>query len=68
MKLVQRKAHMNKDLDNTKPACYAPWITTYEWSNGNITPCCEWKSPDEDVHGDIIKTTKHTKVISCEFC
>ena len=43
---------------NNRPACYAPWITRYEWSTGNITPCCEWKSNDW-VHGDVIKTTEN---------
>ena len=34
---------MNKDINNKKPSCYAPWMNTYEWSDGRITPCCEWK-------------------------
>ena len=46
-------------MNNKRPACYAPWITRYEWSTGNITPCCEWKSVDGWVHGDVIKTTEH---------
>jgi len=33
---------MNKDLDNKKPACYVPWVTRYDWGNGDITPCCEF--------------------------
>jgi MoaA/NifB/PqqE/SkfB family radical SAM enzyme len=50
---------MNKDLDNTKPACYAPWVTTYEYTNGDITPCCEWSrtSPKSDDY--IIHSKKH---------
>ncbi len=46
-------------MNNKRPACYAPWITRYEWSTGNITPCCEWKSVDDWVHGDVINTTEH---------
>ena len=45
-------------MNNKKPACYAPWITRYEWSTGNITPCCEWKS-NGLVHSDVIKTTEN---------
>ena len=45
-------------MNNKRPACYAPWISRYEWSTGNITPCCEWKSNDW-AHGDIIKTAEH---------
>ena len=45
-------------MNNKKPACYAPWITRYEWSTGNITPCCEWKSNDW-THSDVIKTTEN---------
>ena len=29
---------------NKKPLCYAPWITTYDISNGDIAPCCEFKT------------------------
>jgi len=32
-------------MNKNRPSCYAPWITTYEWPDGNITPCCEWHSP-----------------------
>jgi len=28
-------------MDN-RPACYAPWITSYEYPNNQIVPCCEW--------------------------
>ena len=41
-------------MDKKRPSCYAPWVTTYEYSNGNITPCCEWNS-----NLLTIKTDKH---------
>ena len=37
-----------------KPACYAPWITTYEYPNGDIVPCCEWNN-----NLSAIKTTEN---------
>lgn len=46
-------------MSNNRPACYAPWITRYEWSDGNITPCCEWKTPGVDNGADVIKTTEN---------
>ena len=44
---------MNKDISNNRPACYVPWVTSYEYSNGYITPCCEW------LGGATIKTNEH---------
>jgi sulfatase maturation enzyme AslB (radical SAM superfamily) len=35
-------------MDKNRPSCYAPWITTYEWGDGNITPCCEYQTIAED--------------------
>jgi MoaA/NifB/PqqE/SkfB family radical SAM enzyme len=32
------------DYKRKTPLCYAPWITSYEWPDGNITPCCEYKA------------------------
>jgi len=29
-------------MSNKRPACYAPWMTTYEYPQ-KIVPCCEWK-------------------------
>lgn len=46
-------------MSNNRPACYAPWVTRYEWSNGNITPCCEWKTQGSDNGADVIKTTEN---------
>lgn len=46
---------MNNDLDNKTPSCYAPWINTYEWTDGTITPCCEW-NPNSPT---AIKTKSH---------
>ena len=40
-----------------KPSCYAPWITTYEVSNGDIVPCCEF-----DFNKPIIATTEHVSL------
>lgn len=40
-----------------KPACYAPWVTTYELSNGDIVPCCEW-----DFSKPVISTRKHVSL------
>ena len=34
--------------DKSKPACYAPWITTYEQSKGGIVPCCEFTKHDRE--------------------
>lgn len=50
---------MNTDISNNKPACYAPWVTTYEYTNGDITPCCEWSrlAPRNDDY--IIHSKKH---------
>ena len=52
---------MTTDIDNNRPACYAPWITRYEWSTGNITPCCEWTNAVKcfQNHDDIIETTEN---------
>lgn len=36
---------------NKKPACYAPWITTYENAIGKINPCCDsqgWLIPNKE--------------------
>ena len=36
---------------NKKPACYAPWVTTYESAIGKINPCCDmqgWIMPNEE--------------------
>lgn len=40
-------------MSNKRPACYAPWVTTYEYSTGEIVPCCEWQG------GSLIKTREH---------
>jgi sulfatase maturation enzyme AslB (radical SAM superfamily) len=44
---------MTTDIDNNRPACYIPWVTSYEYNTGNITPCCEWTGPY------FIKTKEH---------
>ena len=36
---------------NKRPACYAPWITTYESAVGKINPCCDmqgWIIPNHE--------------------
>jgi len=33
---------MTTDINNKRPACYVPWVTRYDWGNGNISPCCEF--------------------------
>ena len=38
----------------SRPACYAPWVTTYEISNGDIVPCCEFT-----FENPVISTTEH---------
>ena len=38
----------------SRPACYAPWVTTYEISNGDIVPCCEF-----DFDTPTISTREH---------
>ena len=35
-------------MNKKRPSCYAPWITTYEWGDGNITPCCEYQTVSND--------------------
>ena len=30
-------------MSNNRPACYAPWVSTYLHSTGQVVPCCEWK-------------------------
>lgn len=40
-------------MSNNRPACYVPWVTSYEYSKGNITPCCEW------LGSATIKTNEH---------
>lgn len=37
-----------------KPACYAPWITSYEYPTGDVVPCCEWNN-----NMSAIKTKEH---------
>ena len=39
---------MTTDINN-RPACYVPWVTRYEYANGNITPCCEF-DPDMKIN------------------
>lgn len=50
-------------MTNKKPACYAPWITTYEYP-GKIVPCCEWdqagpKSIITDKHMSLDERFNH---------
>jgi len=57
--------------NKSKPACYAPWITTYEYP-GKIVPCCEWDqnkraiitdshmSLDERFNHPVMKDIKET--------
>jgi len=41
----------------SRPACYAPWITTYELSNGDIVPCCEYNG-----NTPVISTNKQVSL------
>ena len=48
--MVQNLTLMQNN-SNKKPACYAPWITTYESAIGKINPCCEmqgWMLPNKE--------------------
>jgi sulfatase maturation enzyme AslB (radical SAM superfamily) len=50
-------------MDNKRPACYAPWITTYEYP-GKIVPCCEWngysgRSIDAEEHVSLDDRFNH---------
>lgn len=39
-------------MSKRKPLCYAPWIATYEYSTGDIVPCCEWNEGMRTVKTD----------------
>ena len=41
-------------MTDKRPACYAPWITTYEYPQ-KIVPCCEWNGKS----GRYIGTEEH---------
>ncbi len=47
-----------------RPLCYAPWITTYDYSYGVISPCCEFKS--KKVHKRVNGLHSPTKGMSME--
>jgi len=51
--VVQNLTRMQNNL-NKKPACLAPWITTYESAAGKVNPCCEitgWIIPNKEEKG-----------------
>ena len=47
--LILTHLNLNKyfTMNNKLPACVAPWVNTYEWSDGTITPCCEWDAKSD---------------------
>jgi len=48
---VVQNLTLMQNNSNKKPACYAPWITTYESAIGKINPCCEmqgWMLPNKE--------------------
>jgi radical SAM protein with 4Fe4S-binding SPASM domain len=82
----QKKFLMDKDklLNESKVFCMAPWVSVHAWPNGNMYPCCLWKSNEpignlnnenfEDIlNNDIMKETRlkmlnGEKVSQCDRC